>query len=65
MNKRTVYFIEFESKYWHGASDMYTTVAADSEDEARFLVEPVMEKKLADAGYESDPGHITRIVDLG
>lgn len=62
--KRSVYFIKFESKYWHGASDMYTTVAADSEDEARYLAEAKIEKALADAGYENDPGHITRIVDL-
>ena len=61
---KTVYYVEFESKYWHGAPDQYTFVEAESADEARFLAEPAIEKRLAELGYENDPGHITRVACL-
>jgi len=55
------YRVEFESKYWHGASDQEVYVRADSADEARYLAEPEIEKRLAELGYENDPGFITRV----
>lgn len=58
---KEVYYIEFESKYWHGASDEYTTVVAESEDEARYLAEEAIEKRLTELGYENDPGVITKV----
>lgn len=58
---KNVYYIEFESKYWHGASDMHTTVVAETEDEARYLVEPKIAALLHAIGYENDPGHITKV----
>lgn len=61
---KKVFYIEFESKYWHGASDLYCTVAAETEDEARYLAEPIMESELTKLGYENDPGHITKVCSL-
>lgn len=55
------YRVQFESKYWHGASDQEVYVRADSHDEARFLAEPAIEARLAELGYENDPGYITNV----
>jgi hypothetical protein len=62
--KKELYFVEFESKYWHGASEQFCTVHAETEDEARYLAEPLMEAKLSSLGYENDPGYITKVARL-